>query len=123
MDAPLPDPLNTPDCDVRHREDMPLQMEKVNSFAKTVSPAGLMAALKVWWTAWREVPAGSLPSDDETLRQLVGVVPAPGWEQLKHEALTGFVLCNDGRYYHPFITKLARAVLEDTLSYEEGFDQ
>jgi hypothetical protein len=30
------------------------------------------------------------------------------WAKVRDEALYGFVLCNDGKYYHPFIVELAK---------------
>jgi hypothetical protein len=118
MDQQLPEPLNTKDCDLRGSifgrgtDRMPLVGHQFHShFFLTSSAEGFRAALTLWWHAWTQCPAGSLPSCDETLARfcyLVGKRDYRKWLKIRDEALHGFILCNDGRYYHPFIVELAK---------------
>lgn len=59
------------------------------------------AALALWCKAWQQVPAASLPDDDRVLAHLSGT--GSRWKKLKPMALRHFVLCSDGRWYHPVI--------------------
>lgn len=67
-------------------------------------PRAGLAALKLWWEAWQQCPAGSLPDDDFDLARMADFgSDARGWGKAKVTALHGFVLCADGRLYHPLI--------------------
>jgi hypothetical protein len=62
------------------------------------------AALRLWWSAWLQTPAGSLPASDNALAVLADFKrDMPGWLKVKDRALHGFVMCSDGRLYHPFL--------------------
>jgi hypothetical protein len=114
MDQQFPEPLNTKDCDLRGSmfsrgtDRMPLVGHMFSSeFFITTSAEGFRAALTLWWHAWRECPAGSMSASDKKLSMLTNCTMRK-WLRLKDEALHGFILCNDGRYYHPFIVELAK---------------
>jgi len=73
-----------------------------------VSDAGFRAAHNLWWAAWNEVPAASLPDDDRRLARMADFgTNVDGWLKIKDEALHGFVKCNDGRLYHEFLAGVA----------------
>src|SRR5258708_7223644 len=65
----LPDPPIDADVDLRHLDWMKLDIRKLydSRFWKRNQsrPEVLLAGLRLWMTAWYEVPAGSLPADDE----------------------------------------------------------
>lgn len=63
------------------------------------------AAVALWCKSWQQIPAGSLPNDDRVLAHLSGAQQR--WKRLKPMALRGFVLCSDGRLYHPVIAEKA----------------
>ena len=114
----LTDPLNTPDCDIRGHTYMSLHGDiyyssRAYSLALKNPRAGI-AAQKLWWEAFaHQVPAGSLPDDDEVLARLAHFgTDLRAWRKAKDVALHGFVLCSDGRLYHPFLAQLARAEFE-----------
>src|SRR4051812_13793999 len=104
----LPPPLSPPECDLRGYEYMPLFGQRLAgstfySLALSNPRAGL-AALKLWWEAWQQCPAGSLPSDDRTLCRMADFgTDLRGWGRAKTVALHGFIMCSDGRLYHPLL--------------------
>ena len=117
MHAPLPDPLNTPDCDLTGYDYMPLKGQKLfksHFYVEIASqnPLAGLLGIKLWWEAWQQCPAGSLPSSDSALCRLADLGrDLRTWGRIKQAALHGFVLCNDGRLYHPYICQLARKAL------------
>jgi hypothetical protein len=67
--------------------------------------------LMVWSTAFRQIPAGSLPSDHKLIAAHIGMEPrtfAVNAELL----LRGFVPHADGRLYHPVVVERVIALLE-----------
>src|ERR1700730_14003460 len=71
--ADTPEPPIRSDADVRSIADMPLDVETIFTFAKEVSLEVLGAAMLLRCWAWRQVPAGSLPDNDEALAAMVGL--------------------------------------------------
>lgn len=106
----LPSPMSPPDCDLRGYDFMPLFGHKL--FGSTLytesSAEEFRAAIKLWWTAWNQVPAGSLPSSDQALATFADCGrDLKSWARMKARALHGFVLCSDGRLYHPILSEEA----------------
>lgn len=52
-----------------------------------------------------QLPAGSLPNDDDTLRSLSGLTPQE-YRAKRDRLLADWVLCSDGRLYHAGIAAL-----------------
>ena len=67
------------------------------------SGEGFRAAIILLAKAWKQTPAGSLPDNDATLSRMAGLGrgahAAEQWEKIKDDALSDFVLCQDGRFY------------------------
>lgn len=57
------------------------------------------ATLLLYNAAYDQIPAGSLPNDDRLLAFLSRA--GSNWEAVKPMALRGWILCDDGRLYHP----------------------
>ena len=103
-----PAPLTPPTCDLRAMPHMPLDVTRVlNSdfIAQTDCPA-FKVGMTLMMTSWQQVPAASLPSDDKSLAWLAHVTPQR-WRKIKEQALRGWMLCSDGRLYHPVIAEFA----------------
>lgn len=99
----LPEPLVAANVDLRGYEFMPLYGHHLfgSTFNSKTSDAGWRAAVTLWWKAWNQVPAASLPSDDIALTLLAELGRnLRAFKKIKSEALHGFVQCNDGRLYH-----------------------
>lgn len=106
----LPDPLTPPDCDLRNFPYMPLFVERiVNSETVNGDPSAAQAALLLWCRAWHEKPAASVPDDDVALARMAGYGrDVRKWRRVREKgALRGFVLCSDGRLYHPLVAEAA----------------
>lgn len=112
-------PLIQSNIDLRSFEFMPLDVVRFrdSDFTALVNAEAFRAGFMLMCASWHQVPAGSLPSDDRILSNLAGfgrVVKE--WKKYKDEALHGWVLCDDGRYYHPVVCEKA---LESWSSKQE----
>jgi len=110
MTDELPQPLTPPDCDLRGLEWMPLYGHRLfaSDFDAHASDAAFRAALSLWWSAWNQVPAASLPDDEVTLCRLAGLGrDVAGWRAVRDRAMHGFDRCADGRFYHRALAELA----------------
>lgn len=100
-------PLVASYVDLRTYAWMPLEFRRL--FASDTWVLGTaeekVACLHLWCEAWHQIPAGSLPSDDRILAKLSAT--GSRWKRLRDHALRGWVLCSDGRWYHPFLADRA----------------
>jgi hypothetical protein len=99
----LPEPLVPPEVNLRGMEWMPLYGGRLfgSDFDAHADDMAFRCALQLWWAAWNQVPASSLPDDDGALCRLAGLGrDQKSWRRIKPKALHGFVKCNDGRLYH-----------------------
>lgn len=105
-----PDPLVPADVDLRGLEYMPYYGDRLreSGLNARASDAEYRAAHNLWWSAWKQVPASSLPDDDVELCKLADLHrDLRAWQQVKAGAMRGFVLCSDGRWYHRVLANLA----------------
>nr|WP_314070745.1 hypothetical protein [uncultured Roseococcus sp.] len=105
------EPLTPPDCDLRDFPFMPLDVQRLrdSDLAATPEPEAFRAAVLAWSVSWHQVPAGSLPDNDPVLCRLLGYGrDMKTWLATRSAgALHGFVLCSDGRLYHPTVCEKA----------------
>ena len=109
-DTAAPAPLSPPDCDLRGYDFMPLFGHRLfcGRLYTHCTDAEFRAALRLWWSAWNQVPAGSLPMDDRALATLADFGrDVRAWRRVRARALDGFVACSDGRLYHPLLAREA----------------
>jgi hypothetical protein len=102
-----PDPLTVTECDLRGMEWMPLFGARLfmSDFEARASDEEFRAAVRLWWMAWQQVPAASLPNDDAVLCRLAGLGRnTKVWTKIRDTVMHGFVLCSDGRYYHKVLS-------------------
>jgi Protein of unknown function (DUF1376) len=104
--AAHPSPPVPCDIDLRDFHFMPLDVVRLqNSETWAIADGWAAKALVNLWTrSWHQVPAGSLPDDDNLHRAWANV---PDWESVRNVALRGFVKCSDGRLYHRVICEKA----------------
>ena len=110
MSEPLQSPLVADYVDLRDFAYMPLDVVRVrdSDLAALSSGDGFRAAVMLWCASWHQAPAASLPTDDRVLAKLAGYGrDLDGWLAIRDEALRGFILCSDGRLYHPVISEKA----------------
>lgn len=106
----LPSPPIAADVDLRGYGFMPLYGHHLfgSEFNARASDAAWRAGVTLWWAAWNQVPAGSLPADDAALCRLADLGrDVKAWKKLREHALHGFTLCSDGRLYHGYLCTLA----------------
>lgn len=106
----LPAPLTPADCDLRSFPFMPLDVVRLwdSDLAATASGDEFRAAVLLWCKSWHQIPAASVPNDDRILAKLAGFGrDKRGWDRVKPIAMRGFILCNDGRLYHPVVAEKA----------------
>jgi hypothetical protein len=116
----LPPPLTPADCDLRGFEWMALHGHRLFTsgwyLAAMKDPRGGIAALKLWWAAMLQCPAGSLPSDEGELCLLADFgQDMRAWKKHRAVAMRGFILCQDDRYYHPVVAEQAIKAYESRL--------
>ena len=105
-DTTLPDPLVSAEVDLRGLDYMPLFGNHLfgSEFNAAATDGEWRAAVTLWWAAWNQVPAGSLPVDDTALCRLADLGrDLKAWRKVKARALHGFDPCSDGRLYHRFV--------------------
>lgn len=113
----LPVPMADSSLNVQGYDYMPLLGARLfasDFYALAVrNPRGGIAGQKLWWTAWQQVPAGSLPANEYSLCTFADFgSDMRSWKRAREVAMHGFILCSDGRYYHPLIVELARKALD-----------
>lgn len=110
----LPHPLTPADCDLRDRAFMPLNVARLcNSglaYDETLAACG--AAVLLRCVSWHQLPAASLPDDDEWLAKCLGYWHRGkidrDWPAIRDGALRDWIKCSDGRLYHPALAAKAR---------------
>ncbi|GAC1511699.1 MAG: hypothetical protein NVS1B6_18120 [Steroidobacteraceae bacterium] len=113
--AELPAPLSPPDCDLRGYDFMPLYGHRLfgSDFDSKATDAEFRIAMRLWWAAWQQCPAGSLPNDDAALCRLADLGrDIKSWKKVRDMVLRNFVLCSDGKLYHPLICSEAKDAWE-----------
>jgi len=103
-------PLTPQHCDLRDFAFMPLDVLRLRDSDLAVKADGeaFRCAVLLWCASWHQVPAASLPDDDDVLAQLAGFGRVTKeWLRHRDGALRGWVKCSDGRLYHPVVAEKA----------------
>ena len=119
----LPEPFVSAEVDLRTFRFMPFDVSRFrdSKFSASVDPASGFFAIQLWAAAWHQVPAGSLPSDEDELRMLSGCGrDVRLWESIKAGAMYQWVLCSDGRYYHRAIAEFVLEAYDKLLINREN---
>ena len=105
----LPEPLTPAEADLQGYGFMPFYGHRLfgSDFNAKCNDAEWRAGVTLWWAAWNQVPAGSLPDDDAALCRLADLGrDIKTWCKLRLNALHGFIKCSDGRLYHKVLADL-----------------
>ncbi|MDN7558817.1 hypothetical protein [Burkholderia orbicola] len=111
----LPNPLTPADCDLRNFREMPIDVPRLlgSDLVHDESPEACWSAMLLWCVSWHEVPAGSMPDNDEWLAKRAGYWHKgkldPTWHDVRAGALHGWIKCTDGRLYHPVLAEKVNA--------------
>ena len=108
----LPEPMVPVGCDLRDFPKIMIDIGRLfaSSFNATASrkPLAWMVGHKLWYRSWHQVPAASLPDDDEELCHLAELgLDLRSFRTIKGLAMRGWVKCGDGRLYHPVVAEAA----------------
>ena len=106
----LPEPLVPSYVDLAGYGYMPLYGHRLlgSEFNSLCSDAEWRAGVTLWWVAWNQRPAASLPDSDPALARMAEFgKDVRAWRRVRDHALHGFVKCSDGRLYHRVLAALA----------------
>lgn len=68
--------------------------------------------LMLWMESWESVPVGTFPvGDDEVIAARIGM-DVETFKDSKIVLMRGWYACEDGNYYHPYISILVKEMLE-----------
>lgn len=105
-----PDPLVPAEVDLTDFAFMPLRIEQLKRSRAWLKakrrPELAFYMINLWTGSWHERPAASLEPDDDVLADMARCDPVK-WDKVKEAALHGWVLCSDGRLYHPIVAEIA----------------
>jgi len=108
----MSEPLVPADVDLRNFPFMPLDVLRLRDSDLASAPSAEVFRCSVlsWCVAWHQLPAASLPDDDVALARLLGFGrDVKGWIKVRaNGGLRGWILCDDGRLYHPVVAEKAR---------------
>jgi hypothetical protein len=120
MSDDLPPPLLPPDVDLRDFRWIKLDVTAlINSdFNQTHDDTAWRCGVTLWFRAWHQVPAGSVPNDEAMLCSLAGLGrDLKRWRAVQTVAMHGFVLCSDNRFYHRFLCATALSAHTERQAY------
>lgn len=106
-------PLTPPDCVIGSEIPLPIDVSywRDSKLAIAGSADAFRASLLLSFASWTQVPCGSVPNDDVLLAALSGLGRTKRsmthWHRIKEAVLAEWVLCDDGRFYHPKICEQA----------------
>lgn len=103
-----PEPLTPPEADLQDFPFMPLHVARLrdSDLAAEAHPESCWFAVLLWSAAWHQLPAGSLPNNEAVLARLCGLGrDLRTFRRRRDEAMRGWVLCTDGRFYHPVVAE------------------
>lgn len=115
MTSHLPAPPIPADADLRHFPCVSINAADLRNSDMAIEgdPADNWFCMLLLMASWHQVPAGSLPTDDAKLAYLVGLGrDLRTWKKHKTGALRGWVLCADGRLYHPMMVEAVQEALQ-----------
>ncbi len=100
-------PLVPPEVDLTVYKSMPLEFERLFQSDTWVlgTPEQRVACIYLWCKSWHQVPAASLPNDDRILAEYSRA--GARWKKMKEHCMRGWMLCSDGRWYHPVVAEKA----------------
>src|ERR1700761_8931550 len=106
----LPSPLVPAGCDMSGNDWFPLYFRRLRSskWWRRASDLARARNVMLWGEAYQSVPAGSLPDDDDELAEAAGFgFDVDAFIAAKSEIMAPWVLCSDGRWYHPVVCEAA----------------
>lgn len=99
-----PAPLVPAECSMAGNDWFPLYFQRLrkSKWWRRASDMARARNVMLWGDAYQATPAGSLPDDDDDLAEAAGFgMDVDAFVAAKAEIMAPWVLCSDGRWYHP----------------------
>ena len=119
----LPEPLVKPEVDLSGFPWFKTSpaTEISSEFIVTSSNEAIGANYRLRLYCWLQPPVASLPDNPRMLAYYAGYAGRlDDWDRVKDEALHGFVLCSDGRWYHEELAAKANAAWKTSRQKSEN---
>lgn len=103
-------PLVPSVVDLRDFPFMPVDIVRLlgSEFHTRANDSEWRAGVTLWMRSYHQVPAASLPNDDDALCRLADLGrDLKTWRKVKANALHGWIECSDGRLYHKVVAEKA----------------
>ena len=108
----LPAPLVPAEVTMTGDDWFPLYFDRLrkSKWWRRASDMARARNVMLWGEAYKSVPAGSLPDDDDELAEAAGFgMDVEAFLAVKAEVMAPWTMCDDGRWYHPTVCE---AVME-----------
>lgn len=102
----LPAPLVPPECTMAGNDWFPLHFDRLrrSKWWRRATDLARARNVMLWGEAYKQVPAGSLPDDDDDLAEAAGFgMDVDAFLAAKAEIMAPWTKCSDGRWYHPTV--------------------
>lgn len=122
----LPAPLVATHVDLTMFDWFPLKHKRLMESDWWVSASDFARSRNVdlWCASYEEIPAASLPDNDGKLAAFAGFGrDVNAFLQAKAELMGAWVLCNDGRWYHPTLAEVATEAWERKAAADMAREQ
>lgn len=113
----MPDPLVPAGCTMSGNDWFPLHFDRLrkSKWWRRASDLARARNVMLWGEAYKQVPAGSMPDDDDDLAEAAGFgMDVDAFLNAKAEIMAPWVLCSDGRWYHPTVCEVVLDAWERT---------
>jgi hypothetical protein len=118
----MTEPLTPPDCDLQDFASMFFDVRRLLTSVTWIEAAEVPrlghVLMCLWAESWHQRPAASLPDNDAVLARLA-MCDLRTWRRLRDQALKGWILCSDGRWYHPVVAEKALEAWTRKESYRD----
>lgn len=117
MSEACPEPLVPPECSMAGNDWFPFHFDRLrkSKWWRRASDTARSRNVMMWGEAFKSVPAGSLPDDDDELAEAAGYgMDVDAFLSHKAEIMAPWVLCSDGRWYHPTVCEVVLDTWERT---------
>ena len=104
------EPFVPPSVDLKDFPFMPIDITRLfgSAFHAKSNDTVWRAGLTLWLKSYHQVPAASLPDEEEELTRLAELGrDVKTWRKIREAALRGWVKCSDGRLYHKVVAEKA----------------
>lgn len=115
-------PLTPPECDLTDFGSMFFDVRRLLTSETWIEAAETPrlghALMCLWMESWHQRPAASLPNNEPVLARLA-MCDLRTWKRIREKVMAGWVLCDDGRWYHPVVAEKALEAWGRKASYRD----